>query len=79
MPMMPGLNEFGTPTDKIASTVYDKCIIKLALADAGGKFRRQEGGAMCGAKHESTLVRSPCLMCANPDAIEKRRCLVPKY
>jgi hypothetical protein len=47
--MVPGIDESSTRSSSIASTVFDKCIIKLALADAasGGKFRRQGGGAMC--------------------------------
>jgi hypothetical protein len=38
-----GVDESSTRSSKIASTVFDKCIIKLALADAGGKYRRQGG------------------------------------
>jgi hypothetical protein len=64
--MVAGFDESSTRSNNnITSTVFDKCIIKLALVETGGKFRRQGGGVMCeaiGVKHESTLVRSrsPC-------------------
>jgi hypothetical protein len=64
--MVAGFDESSTRSTNIDSTVFEKCIIKLALADTEGKFRQREGGGvMCeavGVKHESTLVRSrsPC-------------------
>jgi hypothetical protein len=55
-----GFDESSTRSSNITSTVFDKCIIKLALADAGGKFRRQGGRVMFGEAIGEARINPAC-------------------
>jgi hypothetical protein len=74
-------DESSTRKSNTTSTVFEKCIIKLALADAGGKFRRQGGGLMCEAisTNQPLCVRVHRISVCEPWWIKKDRLCIRQY